>query len=59
MFELHETLHENYGVCLWLVLAIVVFVVIVVIAAIHVHNQIKRDKKFNEQIDDVAEEQEA
>lgn len=59
MFGLHGTLHDSYGVCLWLVLAIVVFVVTVVMAVVHAHKQTKREKDFNDKMSGIVEEQEA
>ncbi|NLD18751.1 MAG: hypothetical protein GX663_00680 [Clostridiales bacterium] len=57
MFELHEMLHDNYGVCLWVALAIVVFVAMVVVAVVHAHNQNKREQEFNDKMSGIIEEQ--
>ena len=41
MFALHQSLHSQYGICLWTLLAVIVFLIMVVIFVVHVVRQRK------------------
>ena len=51
MSGLHDALHNNYGVCLWTVLAFVVFVIMVIVAFVHVYRQNKKDEEFTRELE--------
>ncbi|MGI6766259.1 MAG: hypothetical protein ACOX4R_03455 [Lentihominibacter sp.] len=42
MLELHQFLHVQYGICLWTLLAILVFLIMIVIWILHLYRQNKR-----------------
>ena len=42
MFALHQSLHSQYGICLWTLLAVIVFLIMVVIFVVHVVRQNSR-----------------
>lgn len=52
MFELHQTLHSQYGICLWTLLAMIVFLIMVVIFIIHLVKQNKREYKFEKELEE-------
>lgn len=55
MFALHQSLHSQYGICLWTLLAVVVFLIMVVIFVVHVVRQKKRKYSFEEKLNSEAE----
>ena len=59
MFELHETLHSQYGICLWTLLAMIVFLIIAVIAVLHLYRQNKREYNFEKEMEEKAEAEKA
>ena len=50
MLELHQSLHAQYGVCLWTLLALLVFLIMVVIFIVHVYKQSRREYKFEKKL---------
>ena len=59
MFGLHQTIHSDFGVCLWTVLAILVFLVMVVFFIVHVVKQSKRKHDYEKELEEIAENKEA
>lgn len=55
MFQFHEYVHNQYGLCLWTVLAFIVFAIMVVIAVIHIIKQGKRNEDFDREMADTYE----
>ena len=50
MFTLHENFHAAYGMCLWTVLAVIVFAIIVLLAIIHLTMNKKRQAASDAEI---------
>ncbi len=46
MLELHQFLHEQYGICLWTLLAMLVFLIMITILILHLYRQNKRKYNF-------------
>lgn len=59
MFELHQTLHAQSGICLWTLLAIIVFLIMVVILIVHLVKQNRREYKFEKELEKLAETEKA
>ena len=55
MFELHQALHSQYGICLWTLLAMIVFLIMVVIFIVHLVRQNKREYNFEKEQEEKAE----
>lgn len=47
MFELHQSIHDQYGLCLWTILTIVVFLIFVILWVLHIIRQNRRQKAFD------------
>ena len=47
---MHQYFHTTFGFCLWDLLALIVFAVIVVVLVVHIRNQKKRQKELEEQL---------
>ena len=58
MFELHQTLHNTYGVCLWTILALIVFAIMLVWTIVHLYKQKRRNDKFEKELEDNNREDE-
>lgn len=56
MFELHQSLHAQYGICLWTLLAILVFLIMIVIWILHLYRQKKREYDFEKEMENKAKE---
>lgn len=54
MLELHQTLHAQYGICLWTLLALIVFLIMVVIFILHLYRQSRREYKFEKKLEENA-----
>ncbi len=48
MTELHQALHESMGMCIWTLLALVIFAAFTATAALHHVKNGKREKEFAE-----------
>lgn len=63
MFELHQSIHSEYGLCLWTILAIIVFLIMVVFFVVHVIRQSKRkydyERELEEQTENISAEMKA
>lgn len=55
MFELHQALHAQSGICLWTLLAIIAFLIMVVIFVVHLVKQNRREYKFEKELEEKAE----
>lgn len=55
MFALHQSLHSQYGICLWTLLAVIVFLIMVVIFVVHVVRQNKRKYSYDRKLEAEAE----
>ncbi|MDD6190179.1 MAG: hypothetical protein PUB75_01130 [Firmicutes bacterium] len=55
MFELHQSIHSEYGLCLWTILAIIVFFIMVVFFVVHVIRQSKRKYDYERELEEQAE----
>lgn len=55
MFELHQSIHSEYGLCLWTILAIIVFLIMVVFFVVHVIRQSKRKYDYERELEEQAE----
>lgn len=55
MFALHQSLHSQYGICLWTLLAVIVFLIMVVIFVVHVVRQRKRKYSYDRKLEAEAE----
>ncbi|MBQ0018452.1 MAG: hypothetical protein KBS63_04455 [Clostridiales bacterium] len=55
MFQLHEQIHNTYGMCLWTILAFTVLAIMLVMATIHVIRQERRNEKFDDKMSDTYE----
>lgn len=52
MLELHQSLHSQYGICLWTLLAMLVFLIMVVIWVLHLYRQNKREYNFEKEMEE-------
>lgn len=59
MFELHQSLHMQNGICLWTLMAMIVFLIMVVIWGLHLYRQNKREYNFEKEMENKAEERKA
>ena len=55
LFDLHQQIHDTYGMCLWTILAFIVFAIMIVITIIHIAKQKRRDDKFDNKMEDKYE----
>lgn len=55
MFELHQSIHSEYGLCLWTILAIIVFLIMVIFFVVHVIRQRKRKYDYERELEQQAE----
>ena len=53
MFTLHQTIHDQYGICLWTVLTLVVLAIMVVWAIVHFVKQKKRSDEYEGELDKI------
>lgn len=54
MFELHESLHDDYGICLWTILTIALLVAIAVVLIVHLYRQKRREDKAERDREEIA-----
>lgn len=54
MFELHEYLHDSYGICLWLVLTIILAAAMLVVLVSHLIRQKRRDDRAKQEREEMA-----
>lgn len=52
MFELHQAFHQSNGICLWTVLALVVFAIFAVWGGVHIAKQNNRKKEFERELEE-------
>lgn len=52
MQAIHQTLHSNYGFCLWTLLAFVVFAVMLIVLGAHMSKQHKRTEEFGREFEE-------
>ncbi len=55
MFQLHEQIHAQYGMCLWTILAFAVFAIMIVMTVIHLVRQNRRNEKFDKKMSETYE----
>ena len=53
VFNLHEAMHADSGICLWTLLAFIIFLIIVALAIIHFAFNKKRDNEARREIEEM------
>ena len=53
VFNLHEAMHADSGICLWTLLAFIIFLIIVALAIIHFAFNKKRDNEAKREIEEM------
>ena len=59
MLELHESLHSQYGICLWTLLAMIVLLIMVALWVLHLYRQNKREYNFEKEVEQRDKERRA
>lgn len=50
--QLYEFIHSTFGICFWTGMSLIVALVMVIMGLVHGHNQRKRDKDFEKEMDE-------
>lgn len=53
VFSLHESMHAQYGICLWTLVAFIIFLIIIALAVVHFMFNRKRDNEARREIDKI------
>lgn len=53
VFSLHESMHAQYGICLWTLVAFIIFLIIIALAVVHFMFNRKRDNEARREIDEI------
>lgn len=53
VFNLHEAMHANSGICLWTLLAFIIFLIIIALAIIHFAFNKKRENEANREMEEI------
>ena len=53
VFNLHESMHADSGICLWTLLAFIIFLIIIALAVIHFAFNKKRDNEAKREIEEM------
>lgn len=53
VFSLHESMHAQYGICLWTLVAFIIFLIIIALAIVHFMFNRKRDNEARREIDEI------
>lgn len=52
LYNLYETIHDSLGLCFWDLPAVLVGIIMIVVFAVHKHNQKKRQDEFEKDLEE-------
>lgn len=52
LYNLYETIHDSLGLCFWDLPAVLVGIIMIVVFAVHKHNQKKRQDEFETDLEE-------
>lgn len=52
LYNLYQTLHNSLGLCFWELPALLVGIIMIVMFAVHKHNQKKRQNEFEDELEE-------
>lgn len=52
LYNLYQFIHNSLGLCFWDIPALLVGIMMIVVFAVHRHNQKKREKDFEEELEE-------